>query len=104
MLQNRKLSNQANCLLTTWLRYKPGMHKDEDTSSGRGAVATKSIIIALVAIEKPNNLPSDFKAMLRNSRAEMKLGEWGNVCDIHKSRGFATAGNSTVGYTTHKAK
>lgn len=75
MLQNRKLSNQANCLLTTWLRYKPGMHEDEDTSSGWGGVSTKSIIIALVAVEKPNNLPFNFKAILRNSSDEMKLGE-----------------------------
>lgn len=75
MLQNRKLSNQANCLLTTWLKYKLGMHKVGDASSGRGGVSTKSIIIALVAVEKPNNLPFHFKAMLGSSKDEMKLGE-----------------------------
>lgn len=80
------------------------MHKDEDTSSGRGGVSTKSIIIALVAVEKPNNLPFHFKVMLGNFRDEMKLGEWGDVCDVHKSSGFTIAGNSTVGCKTHRTK
>lgn len=86
--------------LSPWLRCKLDMNKKKTPAKvcvcgEKGP--TKSITIALLAGETPNNQPLFISSQCYGIVAMM----WGNMSDIQKSSVFTTAGNSAVGCKTN---